>query len=70
LEHWGGATDGKIHYPITSLVFSVPVPSDEVKQGKVEYAHLAVVGGGAAAPAHSNEDARAAPDHDIQDGNF
>lgn len=55
LEHWEGANDGKVHFPLKSLTLSVPQPSDEVKVGKVEYAAASVVGGGAveapAAPA-------------------
>jgi hypothetical protein len=48
LEHWGGAKDGKIHFPITQLVFSVPLPGEENKTGKVEYAKaIAVMPGGA-----------------------
>ena len=38
LEHWGGAKDGKIHYPIQQIAMSVPQPSEDHKQGKVEYA--------------------------------
>lgn len=36
LEHWDGANDGKVHFPLKSLVFSVPQPAD-AKVGKVEY---------------------------------
>lgn len=36
LEHWDGANDGKVHFPIKSIVFSVPQPAD-AKVGKVEY---------------------------------
>jgi hypothetical protein len=42
LEHWGGANDGRIHFPITSLVFSVPLPQADYKTGKVEYADVMV----------------------------
>ena len=38
LEHWDGAKDGKVHFPVKSLVFSVPRPSAEILDGKVEYA--------------------------------
>lgn len=41
LEHWGGANDGKIHFPIKSVSFSVPLPDDEHKQGKVEFSDAA-----------------------------
>jgi len=29
LEHWDGANDGKIHFPIQSIVFSLPLPPGE-----------------------------------------
>lgn len=43
LERWGGANDGHPHFPIKSIVFSVPLPSQEHKTGKVEYSDAAVV---------------------------
>ncbi len=43
LEHWGGAKDGKIHFPITSIVFSVPLPNENHLTGQVEYADLIAV---------------------------
>jgi hypothetical protein len=43
LEHWGGANDGNIHYPIKSLIFAVPLPSEDNQRGKVEYADVMVV---------------------------
>ncbi len=43
LEHWGGAKDGTIHYPIESIVLAVPLPGEEIKHGKVEYSHAMVV---------------------------
>jgi hypothetical protein len=45
LEHWGGANDGQIHFPIKSLVFSVPLPRADYKNGRVEYADVLVVRG-------------------------
>jgi hypothetical protein len=42
LEHWGGANDGQIHFPIEWLVFSVPLPGEDHKTGKVEYADVVV----------------------------
>ena len=42
LEHWGGAKDGRIHYPIKTLVFSVPLPDEAHRTGKVEYANIVV----------------------------
>ena len=44
LEHWDGAKDGKIHYPIQSIVFCVPLPDEQTKAGKVEYADVVTVG--------------------------
>jgi hypothetical protein len=43
LEHWGGAADGKIHFPIKEVVLSVPMPDEEHKVGKVEYADALLV---------------------------
>lgn len=40
LEHWDGANDGKIHFPIKQLVFSVPLPGEDAKAGEVEYAEV------------------------------
>jgi len=37
LEHWDGANDGFPHFPLKSIVFSVPQPADASK-GAVEYA--------------------------------
>jgi len=42
LEHWGGAADGKIHFPIKQIVFSVPLPGEDTKAGQVEYAKVVV----------------------------
>ena len=43
LEHWGGANDGKIHFPIKSFVISVPQPSGEPKTGKIEFSGAAAL---------------------------
>lgn len=43
LEHWGGANDGKIHYPIKALSLSLPAPSGDAKAGKITFADLATV---------------------------
>jgi hypothetical protein len=51
LEHWDGANDGIVHFPIKSLVLSVPRPGEEQKTGKVEYANIIAVAGGDAPPA-------------------
>jgi hypothetical protein len=51
LEHWGGANDGKVHFPISQIVLSLPLPRDDHKRGQVEYARAIAVGAGAAAPA-------------------
>lgn len=37
LEHWDGANDGRVHFPVQSFVVSVPKPGDTL-QGQVEYA--------------------------------
>jgi hypothetical protein len=42
LENWGGAKDGQIHFPVKWLVFSVPLPGEGHKIGKVEYADVVV----------------------------
>ena len=43
LEHWGGANDAKKHYPLKQIVFSVPLPDDEHKTGKVEYTDVVLL---------------------------
>lgn len=48
LENWDGAKDGYAHFPLKSLVFSVPKPG-ETLAGKVEYAGFSAVGSGASA---------------------
>jgi hypothetical protein len=42
LEHWGGAADGTIHYPVRSIAISVPRPSETATVGKVEFADIKV----------------------------
>jgi hypothetical protein len=42
LENWGGAKDGKKHFPIKQIVFSVPLPGEDKKTGRVEYADVVV----------------------------
>jgi hypothetical protein len=37
LEHWDGANDGFAHFPLKSIVFSVPQPGPETLTGTVEY---------------------------------
>jgi hypothetical protein len=32
LEHWDGAKDGKIHYPIQNIVFCEPTPAADVER--------------------------------------
>lgn len=44
LEHWDGANDGTIHFPIRHILFSVPKPSDDHPSGKVEYTDAVAVG--------------------------
>lgn len=43
LENWGGAADGKAHFPLKRIAFSVPQPGEDKKQGKVEYAAVTAV---------------------------
>ncbi len=43
MEHWGGANDGKIHFPITQLALSVPRPGDDATEGRVEYAAVTAI---------------------------
>jgi hypothetical protein len=43
LEHWDGAQDGKVHFPIQRITLSVPAPADDPKSGKVEYGRAVVV---------------------------
>jgi len=38
MEHWGGAKDGVVHFPVVSLAISVPRPSETEKSGKIEFA--------------------------------
>ncbi len=40
LEHFSGANDGVMHFPIATLVISVPMPADGAKTGKVEFADV------------------------------
>jgi hypothetical protein len=42
LEHWGGANDGKTHWPIKQIVLSVPQPNEQTKTGKVEYSRIRI----------------------------
>jgi hypothetical protein len=38
-EAWGGAKDGKIHFPIQQIALVVAAPKDDPKTGKVEFAN-------------------------------
>ncbi len=61
LEHWGGANDAKPHFPLKSLVLSVPRPDEQHKTGKVEYQEAIGIGSGdAQAPAPAPTEAPAA----------
>jgi len=40
-EHWDGANDGKIHFPIKSFLISIPEPAGDAKSGKIEFADAA-----------------------------
>lgn len=41
-EHWGGANDGKVHFPIEKISLSVPVPQGETKTGHMDFADAAI----------------------------
>ncbi|MEX0777933.1 MAG: hypothetical protein WD042_19700 [Phycisphaeraceae bacterium] len=43
MQHWKGAADGKVHFPIKQIVLGVTGPKDDPKTGKVEFADLATV---------------------------
>ena len=61
LEHWDGANDGRVHFPVKSVVLSLPKPGDTLS-GQVEFTGFAYVGGGAApAPAAQPAPQPAAP---------
>jgi hypothetical protein len=47
LEHWGGAADGQIHFPIEQFVISVPLPGEDHKAGKVEFSDALLIMGAA-----------------------
>jgi hypothetical protein len=38
MEHWDGANDGKVHFPIKSFVISIPQQGEDDKEGKLEFA--------------------------------
>lgn len=37
-EHWGGANDGQVHFPIKQVVLITAKPQDDPPTGKVEFA--------------------------------
>jgi hypothetical protein len=41
-EHWGGANDGKMHFPIQQITLSIPEPSD-TKTGKMEFSDAVAI---------------------------
>lgn len=41
MEHWDGANDGYIHFPIKSFFISIPEPAGDTKTGKIEFADAA-----------------------------
>ncbi|HMP76983.1 MAG TPA: cellulase family glycosylhydrolase [Kiritimatiellia bacterium] len=43
LEHWGGAADGTIHFPIKEILLSVPKPGPDHVRGEVEYSRFKVL---------------------------
>lgn len=42
-EHWGGANDGKLHFPIKTICFCVGKPSGKPLSGKAEFADALIV---------------------------
>jgi hypothetical protein len=42
MEAWGGAKDGKVHFPIKSLAISIPQQDENDKEGKIEFADAAM----------------------------
>lgn len=66
LEHWGGANDGKVHFPVTSLSMNVPRTQTDKLAGKVEYARAIAMGAGSST--HAQEPKAAAPSADPTDG--
>jgi hypothetical protein len=45
MEHWDGANDGKVHFPIKSLFLSIPQQGEDDKDGKIEFADAATLPG-------------------------
>ncbi|HEX3996951.1 MAG TPA: hypothetical protein VHX65_00190 [Pirellulales bacterium] len=43
-EHWGGANDGKIHFPIEKICLCVNKPAGKNVRGKAEFADLTALG--------------------------
>ena len=43
LEHWDGANDGKIHFPIKAFLISIPEPAGDTKTGQIEFADAATI---------------------------
>ncbi len=41
-EHWEGANDGKVHFPIKKIMISLPQNDDLAKSGKVEFANAII----------------------------
>jgi hypothetical protein len=36
-EHWDGANDGKMHFPIKKITLSAPAPAGDTKAGKIDF---------------------------------
>lgn len=53
LEHWGGANDGMVHFPITSISMNVPRTQTDKLAGKVEYSRPVAIGANVSAAASS-----------------
>ena len=72
LEHWGGANDGKVHFPITSISMNVPRTQTDKLAGKVEYARAVALGASTSAtvaavsPATSTDANQGATEGDLK----
>jgi polysaccharide biosynthesis protein PslG len=50
MEHWGGAKDAKVHFPVKQLVLVVPLPAEDHKVGTVEFTEVSAVMAAGATP--------------------
>jgi hypothetical protein len=43
LEHWKGANDGVVHFPLAEFMVNVPLPNEHAVTGELEITNLKVV---------------------------